>query len=328
LVCNPGLREKDLCLQVFDSGCFCSVQCSLHSLHWGRPKGSLLNRCKTVAEKKGSTSYQKMATFFNQKLAGRFPFTEEAENTEQEASEDDVKVFITLFESINPVEKEALDQDQSRDKFDSPVQFLRQIETVSPYLRAALSKDAEKHVSAINFDVDFRVDRSRETGGNKIIDWLVLVNGQRVSLFDKKHQGSWDLGDKIEISLRWASDGNSIPTTDSTQPQLQVQDNKAIFSYTGSWSLLRLLRNHIANFSRHIGPAPLALEFTVPTLPQEVTGDKSPQPDSMSKVFLSFAISAAPTPLDMQKKGEEPAKEALAYPIFPHKAPIVELAKG
>ncbi|MEN8236003.1 MAG: type VI secretion system protein [Pseudomonadota bacterium] len=293
-------------------------------------KASLLKRCKSVAEKQGSTSYQKLASFFNQKLAGRFPFTEKAGDTEEkEASEEDVKVFLTMFESINPVEKEAISERyQSKGKTDSPVQFLRQIRIVSPYLRAALSKDAENHVSALLFDVDFRSDRSRETGGNKIIDWFVLVNGQKVSLFGKKHTGSWDLGDKVQISLNWAGDSNTIPTADSTQKNLNVKGHQATFSYSGNWSLLHLLRNHITDSSRHAGPSPLALEFSVPTIPEKVTGDKSPQPDSMAKVFLSFAIFAPPAPTDAQKEGGESEKQTLAYPIFPHKAPVVEAAKG
>lgn len=290
-------------------------------------KISLLNRCKSVAEKKGSTNYHKMASFFNQKLAGRFPFTKELENTEQEASEDDVKGFLTFFEAINPVEKEAISQRyESKDKTDSPVQFLRQINIVAPYLRAALNRDAENHVSALLFDVDFRSDRSRETGGNKIIDWFVLINGQKVSLFGKKHSGSWDIGDKVQVALHWAVDSNTVPTKDSTQSNLSVKDHQATFSYSGRWGLLRLLRNHITDFSRHAGPSPLALEFSVPTIPEKVIGDKSPQPDSMAKVFLSFAIFAPPTPIEMQKKDEEPEKQALAYPIFPHRAPVAKTA--
>ena len=117
-------------------------------------------------------------------------------------------------------------------------------------------------------DIQFRTNRDQEIGGDKIIDWSVDFGTRRVGYRDQNKKASWRVGAPVDMSFRWALDSDNVPVTDPRTPQLEIFGTKAVFSYRGRWSLIRLIREHatpVSTFNASETPGPQILSFVVPT---------------------------------------------------------------
>lgn len=298
----------------------------------------LKKRCKNVTLHRAFEHYNKAALFFNTHLAGRFPFSRKPENPESfEADPNDIATFFELFDLLDVQEIATLEK---YFKIGTPeadsIRFIKDIQSIRSLMLAAIDQAPGQEPSKVDFEVSFRTDRNREVGGDKIIDWSMQVGAQNLVFRQKNLRASWSMGMPIIVDLRWAIDGDLTPLPDPRQSSLTVVGPKASFAYTGRWSLIKLIKNHMSYesdlFKAQNSPSSL-LEFIVPTTyrrdcPQENNSLEMDRKTTDSRVYLRIALHDTNKP----KKGEKATSSTkssskikyVTLPRFPIQAPLLD----
>jgi type VI secretion system protein ImpL len=343
----------DSCYELVDAADHLSQTGDFFLDRRNRIRSAMVDRCKYLLQTKGVEAYNKLAHFFNMYLSGRFPFT--ASNAEEtagiEAMAADVEVFLSMFDALGSVERQTIETYfENTGSSHSPGQFLQQIEMIRPLLQASLDGNMNMHLPKLDLEVAFRTDRNRESGGDKIIDWAIAIDGKTVDFWDQKHVGEWHVGEDVVVDLQWAADGFVSPLNDSANPNLQVIGNTARFVYKGRWSLVRLIKAHATDVVKFSHATPIVLQFNVPTTHTPPKGHPELEGlrDDLARVYLSLNISLpakaipngekavadtkgaaptkgtpAPAPVPLADK---PKSKPLSAPMFPVSAPV--LTKG
>jgi type VI secretion system protein ImpL len=144
------------------------------------------------------------------------------------------------------------------------------------------------------------------------------------------------MGMPILVDLRWALDGDQAPLSDPRQPNLTVIGPKASFVYTGRWSLIKLIKEHISYESEPLSARSIPtslLEFIIPTTcrlgcNQEENPLAMERKTADSRVYLRISLYDA----DKSKKEEKkttsektsPKLKYIALPRFPIQAPLLD----
>ncbi|HEY2384264.1 MAG TPA: type VI secretion system protein [Terriglobia bacterium] len=250
--------------------------------------------------------FRELESTFNQKLAGKFPFVP-GPGRGGEADPQSIRDFFKLFDAYNKNIIKYLERPQGRTGSGPRVlQFIDDMVSVRA-LFAPFLDDAKALAPVFDFEVEFRVNRRRESGGNQIIEWQLEVGDQTITARDTMRRGRWVLGDKTRLVLRWAKDANIIPAPENAEGVV-YEDRKVTFEDTTRWSMLRFFRTHAsvpADFDQLIDPAPQTLKFIVPTM---MTGDDP----MMTKVFVRLTLLTADK------------KEPITLPAFPERAPSLD----
>ncbi len=282
-----------------------------------------LARCNVLSQRAYSTQ---IASLFNSRLAGRFPFATAAPQTAfQEAVPGALVDFFGKFDQYGKIAAGTLSASraglapanaQLGKSRDAALSFLSQMGSIRQVFAAFLMGADKNPVPGFELAVNFRVNRGKEIEGNQIFDWNVDVGSQSFQYRAKQNTGHWNLGDPVRITLRFAHDSPFVPVADSNQPGMSVRQRTVTFEYTDPWSLFRLLADHrptAGEFDRGVDPAPETLSFYIPTaadntLPQPKNGP------STGQVRVYLQISVVPTG----------GKEAVTVPLpFPAQAPAL-----
>lgn len=301
-------------------------------------------RCESIGLKSAIEMYNKAATFFNANLAGRFPFTKEIDTTcSLEADPEDVATFFKLYDSISPIQLEMLKGTcGNQGAACSASVFIKEIESIHLLILSALGK-GETQCVPMNLTAVFRSDRDREIGGENIIDWSLQAGGGRLGMHNNTAKGDWSVGIPIDVFIKWAANGETVPVPDPRLTSLNVSGPTATFSYTGKWALIRLLRDHAiptcASDTQCQMKAQL-LEFTIPTVfnPNCYRGgavlplERTSLPVRLyMRLALQVPTKAMPASPEGDTKGEKskgplPAKgvQIVTIPRFPYKAPLYQ----
>ena len=288
----------------------------------GQVAQTLLKRCQVLGQYQFFDRYNAAAQFFNAHLANRFPFTLDYSQEQMgEADPQDVATFYELFDAIPdlPPRQGSRDEQQT-------VAFLQDIRKLRPLMMAALDPGTEGASAPLAFDVSFRSDRAWEKGGDKIIDWRFSVGGQEIKFWQDRFQGQWHIGDPIHVDFKWAQDAENLPIADPRKPALSVAEGTATYTYTGRWSLLRLLKAHGTSPKQEIGlinaPQVQRLEFILPTAfnPNRYRG-KEPLPverrSEESQVYLRLALRESVK----LEKTDSTLSSSVPSALTPNKAP-------
>jgi type VI secretion system protein ImpL len=206
--------------------------------------------------------------------------------------------------------------------------FVEQIAAVRDFMAPLMEGSMEEAGPAYDIDVEFRVNRPREVGGNQIIDWAVELGGQRLVRGREPRAARWRPGDPVAISLRWAKDAPMVPLPSGGIDAPTIEDRTVTFFYGNRWSLVRALDAHRsmpADFERLTDPQPHTLRFVVPTgaAPDgggSTAGATAAQPETgvTARVFVRLSASSP------GEGGKERRRHVL--PQFPHRAPAADLA--
>lgn len=299
---------------------------------------SLYNRCESLAGHKAIDRFNRAASFFNVNLAGRFPFTKDSgKTTLTEADPADVQTFFQLFDSLSEPDLETITRaSRFANAQDSLQEFIREVESVRPLMLASLDQGMKKQIPEISLDIQFRTNRDQEVGGDKIIDWSVDFGTRRVGYRDQNKKASWRVGAPVDMSFRWALDSDNVPVTDPRTPQLEVFGTKAVFSYRGRWSLIRLIREHatpVSTFNASQTPGPQILSFVVPTAYNQACYQGKPpllmdRKSESARVYCQLSMHI-PVKDEIDAESGISAKKVqqLAVPRFPYEAPVVDRTK-
>lgn len=250
--------------------------------------------------------YRELESTFNQKLAGKFPFVAGL-GRGAEADPQSIRDFFKLFDGYNKNIIKYLERPQGRTGAGPrALQFVDEMVGVRTLFGSFLD-DPKTLAPVFDYEVEFRVNRRRETGGNQIIEWQLEVGDQKLTARDTMKRGRWVLGDPTRLVLRWAKDANIIPAAETAEGVV-YEDRKVTFEDTTRWSIFRFFRAHAsasADFDQLIDPAPQTLKFTVPTM---MTGDDPMQ----TRVFIRLTLLTADK------------KEPITLPVFPERAPTLD----
>jgi len=272
----------------------------------------LRERCLDVALGSAWSSYTQLEEFFNQHLAGRFPFVAaNAVDSTPGADPAALRQFLQMVAQSGASARGALQQTrQFGASREAALQFLQQAGQLQTFFSAFMKPGVPSPV----FDVTptFRVNRERERGGDRIITWSLHIAGQTAQQGPAPASLRWVYGQPVAIELRWAMNSPVVPAP-TAGAHVAVSGHSASFNYNDAWSLLRLLRRFrapAADFTGLSDASPVTLALPVGTM---TTSGAASQP---ALVFVRLQVSQA---------GQ---KAPLPLPDFPTHAPQLVRPQG
>lgn len=278
---------------------------------------SLLARCEALKGQSALDNYIQIESFFNNRLAGRFPFVgTNPLNYSGYANPADIKAFFNIFSSLSESAKTYLQNSKNLNiSRDRAIDFLIAMESVKSFFEGYLTPHQSGTLPSYVFDVTFRVFKDKEQGASQLLDWTFTVGSTSFDLHSSNLQGTWQYGAPVSLSLQWASNGPTQPMEDQKQPDLSVNGYTATFAYTSPWALLELLLKHEApmtDFSNFVDPNPQTLSFSIPTQGTQTPNHPSSIP---ANVFMRLTLKT------QNKEGDT----TVIVPYFPDAAPILEI---
>ncbi len=280
-------------------------------------KKELLKQCRLLAKDEVLKNYSVVQAFFNDRLAGKYPFTtKDPQTIVNEADPVDLRLFYRLLDKY--LDK-GLGQLEKSTKFglskDNALEFIYLMEEARPFFAPYLTQE-KSELSDYVLDVDFRVNREAESGANQVIEWKLESKGITAQDHQaKKTPLPWDLGDPIQVTFRWAKDSPDVPVSAGDWAGVDVEKRTVTYVYDNQWSLIQLLSRHeagIEDFGPLGDPKPHTLRFRVKTLERD--------DERMQKEI--FAPESGEARLFVRVVVKSPkSKERVLLPAFPTEAP-------
>ncbi len=218
-------------------------------------RSKIYERCRQLASSMQSTEYSQLSGFFNENLAGKFPFAPRDEEGEyDEADPDDIKEFFILFNKESDNIRKVLEvSEKYGTSKDHVLEFLDRMEKVREFFTSFVKTGSEKKgakkedVPIFDLDVDFRVNREFESGGSRIIEWKLAIDNQILKLGGGKKTGRWRYGDPVTFSLRWAKDGPTLPAFAGDSENVSIDNLTVAYKYDNLWSLIKFMETYAAH---------------------------------------------------------------------------------
>jgi type VI secretion system protein ImpL len=248
-----------------------------------RVHDSVRKRCLVFAAEKILELYEHLARRFNQDLAGKFPFTRNAQSLDDpDAIPRDIRGFFQEYdEFIRQYDayvgrRETLGGSGEVGREVST--FLQSLREVRPFFAPLLGDRGD--LARYNVSVDYRINKSNEINGQQIAEWGFSTGDQKV----EDGQGAWQLGDRVRLSMRWAKDGPYVPAPTGQPRGATVDSNDSIsFDFAGIWGLVRIIRMFRASqtdLRKSLDRQPHVLKFMVDIAERKHTGRVRLLPDS------------------------------------------------
>jgi type VI secretion system protein ImpL len=282
-----------------------------------RLRRRVYDRCEALAMDRALAGYRRVAAYFNQRLAGRFPFSEGIpERGEREADPDDLRAFFELYDRDAPLLASLPANERRLGAGEVEIRaFLDRLAQVRA-LFAPFLDDPAAEAPAFDLEVDFRVNRKFEVAGNQVLRWEMVVGSRPITPFDAERAGRWQAGQPVSLLLQWAKDAPVAPV--SAGPRSQVRETDVSFRYGGRWALFALLREHAAStadFGGFADPRPRTLRFDVTTRPLPPATEEPPlvpPKPSRATVFVRVTLLTPDRKIDVK------------LPDFPVRAPSLD----
>lgn len=285
----------------------------------------VIKSCERINRTNAINSYKRIANFFNSYLAGKYPFTNRTDPNQEEVTASDLNTFLIMINNFTEVDRNELEKIRATGALKSlPLEFIKQIDSAMPLLQATLDQGMEAAIPKVSYNVDFRTNRSREAGADKIIAWSVQIGAKNIQQASDKKDGEWQAGQDIAFSFRWAHDSNTEPLVDDTQLGMSKSGLKINFIYRGRYSLIRALKAHVAQFERSNGTGPITLQFTIPTRYTSSTDvNASFKSNNIARVFINLALQDLAVNKELDKSGRKMTPVFYKIPVFPVNAPRI-----
>ena len=269
------------------------------------------SRAEILLRQKAVDAYRKLALYFNQNLKGKFPFvTSNLSLVTEEADPESIREFFRLHNEAGGNAETILNQlHQLGNVMKNGTQFFQTLDKLKQFFGTFLDPSSGMPVPAFDFSVDFRVNRTKESGADMVVDWVFNPNDiTKINKNDKLKTGRWVFGNEVKFSFRWP-DGEKIPAKperDPAQPNLSIEGRTAVFTFKGNWGLLWAMRMQDA--ASEYGntpnkPNPTLMKFSIPN-------------GQNSKAVLFNSISLTVPSLSAHAKGQ-----VMRLPDFPAIAP-------
>ncbi|MBO4405273.1 MAG: hypothetical protein J5821_00920 [Alphaproteobacteria bacterium] len=262
---------------------------------------SLMNRADVVQYDKAASSYNKVNSIFNKKLANKFPFGDSSED----ASLEDLEEFVNAYGLIDANVINILERNKDAKQINSQVfDFLKNTNKILPFLKAcvAQSKSSDPNTCPVCFNVLLRPFPNMEAMTSAVIDRMFSINNVPVS---DNTNGAFFFGNPVMALFGWVASANEKPNEDKAMGNLRIEGNLAAFTYTGQWALFRMIEEH--KISKGVEyPNGVVLQFNVPVASRKDGTD-------MTEAKMVYKI----TP--MMRNGDKLAPTV--WPLFPTSCP-------
>lgn len=298
-------------------------------------RGDLYKRCRDLTQDRVLIAYQDIERAFNQRLAGRFPFSAGLPGAlDNQADPEDVRAFFRVFDKRAPIFQDLPDNDRRfGDDQREVLAFISRLTDVRKLFAGFLDDPLQPDLPTFGLDVELRTNLRAEKDGNQIIVWKLQSGRQTFVRGGAESRGSWTAKDRVALTLQWAKDGLVGPLapqspappsqTPAGQPHMKVAGPVVTYEYAGPWSLFALLREYAgrpADFAGGGDPRPQTLRFAVDTGPvppvteDEKDAKKPPAPRERTGQAVVY-VRVTLTSLEKDKRQD------LELPPFPSRAP-------
>ncbi|MNQ27865.1 hypothetical protein D3C85_411320 [compost metagenome] len=198
-------------------------------------------RCSQLQQQRAALAWNDLADYFNQYLAGRFPFAYSLGADDADPAR--VQHLVELIDSRLAQAEEGLKWSRPGDR-PAAEDFLARLKQARTWLGPLFLRDPSGALG-VEMDVRWRTDRDDERGADQVIAWGLHAGDKRIGFPGEAQRLRWNVGDPVQLLLRWAKDGSQRPSIDPLQPSMAVADLEAGWEYRGPWALLRLMRSHV-----------------------------------------------------------------------------------
>jgi type VI secretion system protein ImpL len=271
-------------------------------------------RCYAIASRDAATRYTELSRLFNQRLAGRYPFSEGPPKLDEpEADPADVRAFFRAFDSSKGIISATSADPALTTTFAAARRFVDQLAAVRTFFAPFLDAPKPDPIPSYDVEATFRVLRAREIEGDQIIDWSFALDEEVVTNRDTKTKLRWAPGKTVRFALRWAGNAPRVPAPITGSGTVSVKERTVVYEYTNRWSLLTALADHsvsLATLPDYTDVEPVTLGFSMYTQPAG-GGERSEAP---AQVFVRLALLAPGT------------TQSIDLPRFPARAPRLETA--
>ncbi len=235
-------------------------------------------RCRDLAGGQAAEGYRRVEAFFNQRLAGKFPFSSGLPTRlDTEADPADLRAFFTLYDTYAPIVRAVPEADRPP----GTGQFIEQAGKVRAFFKPFLEDPARPEGPSFDLAVRFRENRRAEKGADRIIRWSLASGEQTVAHPNAVPTIPWTYGTPIRVELQWAKDSPVVPAESAEIPGVIVRDRTAVLELRDRWSLLTLLRR-TARRQDAEDPSIQMLRFEVATQPAPPLDPKA-KPDEAER---------------------------------------------
>ncbi|WP_448632684.1 MULTISPECIES: type VI secretion system protein [Pseudomonas fluorescens group] len=240
---------------------------------------SALQRCLYLQQNQAATAWNDLADYFNQYLAGRFPFSQDVRASDADPAR--VQRLLELIDTRLPLAQAGLTLSQTPDRL-AAEDFLKGLKQAGTWLGPLFVRD-KSGLLGVEMDVRWRTDREQERGADQVIAWDLSAGNQQINYPGEAQQNlRWMVGQPVSLTLRWARNGYQRPANDPLQPNLVVRDLEAGWQYQGPWSLLRLMRSLVsAQRQPNVDYTDFPLTLQLPVIARNPT--QAPQPQGLAQ---------------------------------------------
>jgi type VI secretion system protein ImpL len=265
--------------------------------------------------------YEALRLEFNRDLMSGLPFADFNDtNIRRSIPPDDLRIYFQGLDRFVTRDRDVWEQwkDPEFDEgYHAAYRFIDSMISVQEFMAPLLRTDLD-HIPAYTFDVEFRANVEKEIDAQNIADWRMKVGDQTLTVQEAIRQGTlpraaWKIGDRIQISLRWAKNSTVIPHTVTLGNGIIHKSDSHTVLYLFNdphWALLHLLSVHRAprrKVAKSIQPQVLEFDvLAVRNVPEaeNVPTNETP-PLNISEAYIRIGILS------------ESRKETLQMPVFP-----------
>jgi type VI secretion system protein ImpL len=265
---------------------------------------SARERCYRLQIGSGGEAYEQLRSYFARYLAGRFPFSADA--NAQAADLRQTAAFVALLDAkLADAQRGMSAAAASGGPQAGAQQFLAKLARAKAWLDALVARGADGALVGVDVAVDWRIDRADEAGADQVIQWSLASGSQTLAW--PAAAGTplrWAPGQPAALSLRWAKDGPWRPMQDTSQPTLSVDGEAATWAANDTWALLRLVRLHAVpedGVDTGAGASNARMVLSVPV--RDRNGGTQ-----TARMFMRVGMTGA-------------SKTALSWPDLPYAAP-------
>lgn len=257
----------------------------------------LTGRCNEVAARK----YAEIAAAFNERLAGRYPFSEfQCSGTLDEVSPADLRAFFRKFDEA----KVSAAFTDSEPELAQIRQFLQDINEVRAFFAPFLESPKRDLVPSFDVEAVFRTPREKDHAGDQIVEWTFGVEQTTVTSRDRKPpHPRWSVGKPVRVTLQWAKDAPRVPMLSPPRCGGSVKGHTVVYEYDNQWALLAALAANPV-LPRYEDDQQGTLGFNLVTKPSDAAEPRVPM-----QVFMRLALLAPET------------ANPIKLPTFPRVAP-------
>lgn len=249
-------------------------------------------RCSDLQRQQAAQAWDALAVYFNQYLAGRFPFAYSLRTEDADPAR--VQHLVELIDTHLAAAREGLKWGQAADR-PAAEDFLTRLEQARAWLGPLLQRD-KSGALGLDMEVRWRTDRESERGADQVIAWSLHAADRQLDFPGEPGRLLWNAGEPLHLLLRWAKDSGQRPGIDPLQPSMAVNDLEVGWEYRGPWALMRLLRTHVVAQRQ---PSPDYTDFPL-TLRVPVRGVTQGEPEALMFLRLSLMAQGGKQPLSLQ----------------------------